>query len=110
MKHSKKYQHPDETHAEAMKIAKGTQRPGQTREQTKLIAQGIQKGIQQYRKQQSAKARELNRQLKRAKRQPASMENETAEVQEKIIYRQHWLPWVLLILSWVAMGAFWLVF
>ena len=49
------------TRDEAMKIARGTQRPGQTKEQTKLIAQGIQKGIEQYKKQMSGKARELDK-------------------------------------------------
>jgi hypothetical protein len=27
-------------------------------------------------------------------------------VQGEVRYRQHWLPWVLLLLSWVAMGAY----
>jgi len=46
--------------AESEKMAKATQRPGQTKEQTKLIAQGIQKGIEQYKKHNKAKARELD--------------------------------------------------
>ena len=50
---------------EALKIPKGRQRPGQTKEQTRLIAQGIQGGIAEYKKQQSAKARELDRKLKK---------------------------------------------
>ena len=54
-----------ETVAEAMRIARANQRPGQTKEQTKLIAQGIQKGIDQYKKQQKAKSRALDKQRKR---------------------------------------------
>jgi len=91
-----------------MQIARGTQRPGQTREQTKLVAQGIQKGIAQYRMQQNAKARELDRKLKKVNQQLASREAPEIEIREKVTYRQHWLPWVLLVLSWVAMAVFWL--
>lgn len=54
--------------AEALRVAKSIQKPGQTKEQTKLIAQGIAKGIEQYKKQQSAKARERDKSRKRALR------------------------------------------
>ncbi|MGB5726381.1 MAG: DUF2956 family protein, partial [Thiogranum sp.] len=64
-RHSKKHQLSETTPDEAMRIARGTQRPGQTKEQTKLVAQGIQKGIEQYKKQQSARARELDKKLKK---------------------------------------------
>jgi hypothetical protein len=30
------------------------------------------------------------------------------EVQHKVVYRQHWLPWVLLVLSWLAMSIYWI--
>lgn len=90
-----------------MKIARGTQRPGQTREQTKLIAQGIKKGIELYRKQESARARELDRKLKKASQQSETPEEPRIEVQDKVVYRQHWLPWLLLIISWLVMAALW---
>lgn len=90
-----------------MRIARGTQRPGQTKEQTRLIAQGIKKGIEQYKKQQSARARELDKRHKKARRENAPAEE--PEIPEKVIYRQHPLPWVLLVLSWVAVAAYWLV-
>jgi predicted anti-sigma-YlaC factor YlaD len=109
VKHSKKYQFPEETRDEAVRIARGTQRPGQTKEQTRLIAQGIQKGIEQYRKQQSARARALDKKRKKVTQQAALPEVDEYEIQEKMVYRQHWLPWVLLILSWVAMAVFWLL-
>lgn len=109
-KRSKKHQQSDANHDEAMRIARGRQRPGQTREQTKQIAQGIQKGIEQYKKQQSARARELDRKLKKVDQQAVSPEVGEVEVQEKVIYRQHGLPWVLLVLSWLAMAAWWFVF
>jgi hypothetical protein len=110
VKHSKKYQFSEETRNEAMRIARGTQRPGQTKEQTRLIAQGIQKGIEQYRKQQSARARELDKKRKKVTQQAAIHEVHEYEVQEKMVIRQHWLPWVLLILSWVALAVFWLIY
>ena len=108
-KPSKKYQPSDSSQDEAMRIARGTQRPGQTKEQTKLIAQGIQKGIAQYKKQQSAKARKLDKKLKKAKQKISSPETLETKIQEKVVYRQHWLPWVLLVVSWLAMAAYWFV-
>ena len=102
-KQTKKHPQSDAIHEEALRIARGTQRPGQTKEQTRLITQGIQKGIEQYKKQQSAKARELDRNLKKAKQQPAENPSGEIEIHEKIVYRHHWLPWVLLALSWICM-------
>lgn len=99
-----------EIQAEAFKIAKATQRPAQTKEQTKLIAQGIEKGIALYKKQQKEKARELNRKLKRVASQPRpTAEPEDQEVVERIVYRQHWLPWLLLALSWLGWGVYFVV-
>ncbi len=105
-KHS--YQKPSQqTQEEALKIARGIQRPAQTKEQTKLIAQRIPKGIELYKKQQKEKARELNKRLKKASKQKEeSADFEDIEVEEIIIYRQHWLPWALLILSWLGMGVY----
>ncbi len=101
------YQKPSpQTQEEALRVAKGIQRPAQTKEQTKLIAQGIQKGIELYKKQQKEKARELNRRLKKvANQKSVSVEAEEQEVEHIIVYRQHWLPWVLLAMSWVVVGV-----
>jgi hypothetical protein len=107
---SKKYQSSDSSHDEALRIAQGTQRPGQAKEQTKLIAQGIQKGIEQYRKQQNVRARELDKKLKKAKQQVAPADAHEIKIQEKVVYRQHWLPWVLLVLTWLAVAAYWFTF
>ena len=109
-KHSKKHPQSSATVDEAIRIARGTQRPGQTKEQTRVIAQGIKKGIEQYKKQQSAKARELDRKLKKVNQQLASSPavRET-EIDQRVVYRQHWLPWVLLLLSWLLMAVYWLV-
>ncbi|MGD2111985.1 MAG: DUF2956 family protein [Gammaproteobacteria bacterium] len=106
---SSKHQHREASQDEAMRIARGMQRPEQTREQTKLIAKGIRKGIEQYKKQQSARNRERDRRRKRARQQPVPPEVSGNVDQNKVIYRQHWLPWVLLLFSWVAMAVYWLV-
>jgi len=103
-RYSRKQNASPETRNEASKIARGTQRPGQTKEQTRLIAQGIQKGIDQYKKQQKAKSRELDKRLKTVKSNPGSTEE--IELHERIVYRQHWLPWLLLILSWLCGGFY----
>ncbi len=87
-----------------MKLAKGNQRPGQTKEQTRLIAQGIQKGIEQYKKQHKAKSRELDKRLKTSLSKTDSA-NET-DIREQVVIRQHWLPWVLLTLSWLCAGVY----
>jgi hypothetical protein len=100
------YQKPSQqTQEEALKISRGTQRPAQSKEQTKLIAQGIQKGIDLYKKQQKEKVRELKKKLKKTARQKEeSIETVDQEMKQMTIYRQHWFPWVLLILTWIALG------
>jgi glutamate/tyrosine decarboxylase-like PLP-dependent enzyme len=103
---SKKYKAPNPDQDVAMQIARGTQRPGQTKEQTKLIAQGIKKGIEQYKKLQSAKSRELDRNRKKVKQQLVHTEATEIEAQEKVVYKYQWLPWILLFLSWIGMAAF----
>ena len=109
-KRSDKHWLSDVAQDEAKRIARGTQRPGQTKEQTKLIEQGIQKGIELYKKQQSAKARELDKKLKKVSQQTESPAVSEIEVREKVIYKQHWLPWLLLVVSWLATAAYWLVY
>ncbi len=109
-KHSKKYQSSEVTQDETIRIARGTQRPGQTKEQTKLIAQGIQKGIEQYKKQQNAKARELDKKLKKANQQVTPSDAREIKVQERVVHRQHWLPWALLVLTWLAVAVYWFAY
>lgn len=90
---------------EALKVAKANQRPGQTKEQTKLIAQGIQKGIEQYKKQHSAKARELDKRLKKVRNQQNSNDDEH-DVEVVTVYKQSKLSWILLALSWIAFAVY----
>jgi hypothetical protein len=105
-KHSKRHHISDAIQDEAMKIARGTQRPGQTKQQTKLIAQGIKKGIELYKKRESAKAREQDKKLKKANHPSESPDEPITKVREKVVYKQHWLPWVLLIISWLVMAGY----
>ena len=104
-----------ETQQEAMKIARANQKPGQTKEQTQLIAQGIQKGIDEYKKQMKARAREASRQKKlqaKAKQSPSTQQGEheeDSEIELIEVSRQHPLPWILLLLSWLGfVGWIWL--
>ncbi|MBE0471927.1 MAG: DUF2956 domain-containing protein [Methyloprofundus sp.] len=108
-RYSKNTQASPQTQEESLKMAKATQRPGQTKEQTKLIAQGIQKGIELYKKQQKERARELNRKLKKVSGQLNQLnesEAEEGQIYQQYIYRQHWLPWFLLLVSWLGFAAF----
>jgi hypothetical protein len=109
VKHAGRRQQSNASRDEAMRIARGTQTPGQTKEQTKLIAQGIRKGIEQYKKQQNAKARELDKKLKKVKQQMTAPGAHETEAQQHVVYKQHWLPWVLLALSWIAIAVYVLV-
>lgn len=98
--------HSSETQNEALTFAKGRQKKGQTKEQTKLIAQGIEKGISDYKKQQKAKARERDKLRKKQKNKTndapiienTSADTSTPESSSKILT---FLPWLLLLLSWV---------
>ena len=95
-----------ESQSEAIKLAKGAMRPGQTKEQTKLISQGIQKGIDQYKKQHKAKMREQDKQRKQAKKRESS--EDVSEVQHSTKCRPSWIPWLLLIITWLGIGLYWL--
>jgi len=105
------YQKPSpQTQEEALKVAKSIQRPGQTKEQTKLIAHGIQQGIDLYKRQQKEKARELNKIRKKlANQKERTHELDEQEIQEIIVHQQHWLPWLLLIISWLLIGLYFFV-
>ena len=104
-KYKKTHQISTETMDAAMKIAKHIQKPNQTKEQTKLITQGIQKGIAEYKKQQKAKARELDKLKKKImnKQQDSSVLEPSAE--KVIKCKVQWLPWALLIISWLIMAV-----
>jgi hypothetical protein len=89
---------------EALKIAKGTARPGQSKEQTKIIAQGIEKGIAEFKKREKAKARDRDRIRKKQQRDAAeeSSVSLNTDAQTKSAVLIKWVPWVLLLVSWVG--------
>lgn len=99
------------TERDAMQIARSIQRPGQSKEQTRLIARGIEQGIAQYKQKEKARAREREKQRKRSAREAAAHGGDAKQRAEQpaaveIRYRQHWLPWALLALTWLAGGAY----
>ena len=105
-KYSKKNQVSEKSKDDAMKIARGIQKPGQTKEQTRLIAQGIEKGIQQYKKKQSEKSRDLDKKLNKVSAMRSSLEA-TAEPEVTVeAVKQNKLPWFLLVLSWLGFLAY----
>lgn len=106
----------DQVVAESLRIARANQVPGQTKEQTQLIALGIQKGIAEYKRQQKAKQREADRLRKKQRQQMTSGDEATTEASDNDVEtgydtpgrRMSWLPWSLLLLSWAAMGGWFL--
>lgn len=104
--YSNKNKVSDKIKDDAMKIAGGTQRPGQTKEQTKLIALGIQKGIAQYKKQQSIKTRELDKKLKKSTVGSIPNELSNDKTTKPVPAKKNNLPWVLLILTWLGIAAY----
>lgn len=105
-KYSKKNTVPDKVKDDAMRIARGTQKPGQTKEQTKLIAQGIQKGIAQYKKQQSEKARERDKRHKKDAVHNNKNKDTSTKIVEPAAAKSNKLPWALLIVSWLGFAAY----
>jgi hypothetical protein len=100
--YSKNQKPSPQTRTAALNIARATQQPGQSKEQTRLIAQGIQKGIAQYKQQLKSRARKLDKESRKlaGKKIPAGGAGKGGG--EKIVYKQHGLPWMLLFISWLA--------
>jgi hypothetical protein len=92
--------------AEALRIANSQHVEGQTREHSRLIAVGIQRGIEQYLRQQSEKARELDKRVKKVKRLAETVANHQPQVNDDEVMVAHYssvkskLPWILLVISW----------
>ncbi|WP_319782022.1 DUF2956 domain-containing protein [Oceanisphaera sp. IT1-181] len=98
-----------ETVDEAERVAKATQKPGQTKEQTRLIAQGVQKGIDEYKKQQKARARAADKAKKQRQRAESSELDTEHDFDDEPLAtnaRGTWLPWALLVLSWIGFAVF----
>lgn len=94
---------------EALRMARSVQKPGQTKEQTKLVAQGIAKGIELYKKQQSAKSRERDRQRKRMLKQrqadAAELAGSSEDFSEDFVESPDW-PAGTAAALWAGSGLF----
>lgn len=104
----------EQTQQEAITIAKATQKPGQTKEQTKLIAQGIEKGIALYKKQQKEKSRQADKAKKKAQKAKQAQQQESEaplniEDSSANATPNHFLPWLLLAVSWIGFAAYWYI-
>ncbi len=69
--------------------------------------------VDEYKKQMKAKAREASRQKKlQAKARHSSQETSEEESEAEVIEltRQHPLPWILLVLSWLVFAVLWFWF
>jgi len=106
MSKQRKQQSSTRYQEEAEKIAQGTKKPGQTKEQTKLISQGIQKGIELYKSQQNAKNREIDKKRKQVLKSNAQQKPPELDNVSQVKYKQHWLPWLLLVLTWVGIAVY----
>ncbi len=104
-KYKKTQQASSATIDEAMTMAKATQKPGQNKEQTKLIAQGIQKGIAEYKKQQKIKAREQKKIKKKEDQKKTRERSSDISENNKGKCKVQWLPWILLLLSWLIIAV-----
>jgi len=102
-----------QSHDEAMQMAKATQKPGQNKAQTKLIAAGIEKGIAVYKKQHKAKLREQDKQRKKLKRTQdknvVMSESHDIESEHSDFFASK-LPWGLLAISWLCFAAYVMTF
>jgi hypothetical protein len=93
---------------EAAQLAKKVKAPQQTKEQTKIIEQGIRKGLAQYKKQQKAQARDQDKQRKKQLKQKEL--EDTHDMPADADTQRHalptWLPWSLLLVSWVGFVSY----
>ena len=96
--------HSQEVQAEALRVAKSIQKPKQTKEQTKLIAQGIEKGIAEYKKQQSKISRERDKAKKLKLKEKNNQEKKTLTNVDEVTTTKSRviLPWTLLAISWIG--------
>jgi len=101
--------HSQEIQTKALQVAKSIQKPSQTKEQTKLIAQGIEKGIAEYKKQQSKKSRERDKAKKLLSKEKNKMEQLSKLNIEDEEAKTSVVPWSLLVMSWVGFIVYFVV-
>lgn len=91
--------------ADALKIANMIHVEGQTKAETKLIANGIQRGMEMFLRQQSERARELDKRAKKIKQMGQVVQQVATD--DGVEYAPHnsstaKLPWFLLGISWIV--------
>ncbi len=87
----------EQAQADAQTIAEQVSKPSFTKQQRKEVHHAIQQGIERYKQQHSAKARNVDKQRKKLAKQTVAPKVEEHPKPSK------WpviLPWALLILSW----------
>lgn len=85
--------------ADALHIVNDVSKPSFNKQQRKEVQQAIELGIERYRREHKAKARDVDKLLKKAK---SAAVIETAPAKDAKNDYSGKLAWGLLILSWVA--------
>lgn len=96
--------------AEAAKIVRTLNISGDNRAETQRIVAAVQRGIEYHLKQQSAKARELDKRAKKLKQADSSADvrPEVAPARDRQSFSAV-LPWALLALSWLGFVGYLLI-
>lgn len=93
--------------AEAAKIVRSINVSGDSRAETQKIIAGVQRGIEFHLKQQSARARELDKKAKKLKQGDGNSEPHTpSPAAPNRAPTAQFLPWALLALSWIGFAGY----
>ncbi len=96
---------------ESAEITQQVVKPGMAKQQRKEVQKAIEAGIALYKKQHSSKQRDYNKQGKKAlaslQQQNSQTTKEVEPLASKII--NSWLPWGLLVLSWIGFLVFYML-
>ena len=99
-----KAQLSEQAQTDAQAITDQVSKPSFNKQQRKEVHQAIQQGIERYKQQHSAKARNVDKQRKKYTKQLASTEIVDQEVAGSSQLAVA-LPWLLLVLSWCGFVA-----
>lgn len=92
--------------AEAAKIVKAINLQGDSRAETQRLVSGVQRAMEHHLRQHNAKARELDKKVKKIKQLNAAPGSDDAAPPEQTRARHGVLPWILLALSWVGFACY----
>ena len=87
--------------AAALAIVEDVSKPGFNKQQRKEVQQAIEQGIERYKRQHKAKARDVDKALKKQKNKPV-----VEAVNEPGAEKPFYLPWALLALSWLGFAIY----